>query len=124
MSTYHILIVLLCIYCIIEFSELFVRIRFMLLKRRMLRAIAENTECKGHILPPDDEEPLAIDAATGMRQYIFVEEAGQGERMIFVSKDCSCINIMPWRMLNDRFDHQVDKDEEDPDEQEEIQEAS
>ena len=99
MIAQYILIALLAIYCLFKAWDLIDAIRYALFKKRMTGIIADKIACSGHLIPPDTVAARAYNLATGKEEYLFVEERNDdiGERMIFVSKDATSINVMPWR---------------------------
>ena len=93
------LIALLFIYCAGNGIGLIMRLILARRVKRMTHAIQNRVACNGHLVPPDDIKPGAYNVGGGFPEYIFIEERNDkfGERMIFISKDCKHIHVMPWR---------------------------
>ena len=93
------LMALLILYCL---GNSISTIKRMVLHRRvnrMTNEIRDRIASTGHLIPPDDIVPGAYNVAGRFPEYIFTEERNDayGERMIFISKDCKHISVMPWR---------------------------
>lgn len=95
----YVLIVLLSLYCVGGGISIIRRIIHLHRVNRMTQAIRDRVACNGHLIPPDSIDPRAYDIGGGYPEYVFIEERNDtfGERLIFISKDCKHINVMPWR---------------------------
>ena len=93
------LIVLLFIYCVGNGISIIRRIILLHRVKRMTQAIRDRVACNGHLIPPDDIDSRVYNVGGGFPEYIFIEERNDkfGERLIFISKDCKHIHVMPWR---------------------------
>lgn len=99
----YLLIGLLAIYCIGNGIGVVRDMIFAHRVKRMVHEIRNKVACNGHLIPPDNIVPRAYNIASGYREYIFLEERNDtyGERLIFISKDCRHIWVMPWREPNE-----------------------